>query len=244
VTGPDLFLPPQSAADPPTVVVAPARRRGLGRRRTVIGSAMLAVLVAGGLVVALLLSGGGAAGATAALNSPAAFDGASVDVDQAAGAPDVALLAGGRQRDGRIRLGDDTLLIGKLVSTGAGTLVVAQDNGPNLTVRTDDRTRVIGAGKKGLAALAAGDRVAVRVSGTGGAATAVTVRAPTAHVIGTVTALSGDTATILGASGLSQSVNIAALNPKPAVGDLIVLSGNPDGSTLTANRVRTLPKAS
>jgi hypothetical protein len=111
-------------------------------------------------------------------------------------------------------------------------------------VHTNEGTKVLGAGAKGLAGLTAGDRVVVRVSGSGDAATAVTVRSPKAHVTGTVTALSGDTVTVLRADGLAESVNIAAVNPKPAVGDQVVLSGNADGSTVTADRIRRLPRAS
>jgi hypothetical protein len=244
VTGPDLFLPQsEDPTEPPTVVVASARRRRFSRRRIAIGAALLAVLVGGGMAVALLIPGGSFGGAVAA------FEGRPVDGGQQAAAPAPAPApAGGRQRgqhgDGRDRLGADTLLVGKLVSTGTGTLVVAQDNGATLTVHTNEGTKVLGAGKKGLAGLTAGDRVVVRVSGTGDAAAAVTVRSPKAHVTGTVTALAGDAATVLRADGLAESVNVAAVNPKPAVGALVVLSGTADGSTLTADRMRPLPKAS
>ncbi len=241
MTGPDLFQQADTPADPPTMMTAPRRRPRFGRRRIVIGSALLAVLVAGGSVVALLVPDDGAGGARAA------FGGLPAEGNQqhAATAPQGGPAAGGGARGaGRQPLGDDTLLLGRLVSTGTGTLVVAQDNGPTRTVRTDDNTKVPRAGRKGLAALTPGDRVVVRVSGTGDAATAVVVRSPKAHVTGTVTALSGDTATLLRADGLSETVNVAALNPKPAVGDLVVVSGKADGTTVVAERSRALPKAS
>ena len=89
------------------------------------------------------------------------------------------------------RLGDDTLP-GRLRGLRAGPLVVTPDGAPQRTLRTDGDTRVRGGGNTGLGDLQAGERVVVRIDGTGEAARAVAVLVPPTRVIGTVTAVAGD----------------------------------------------------
>jgi hypothetical protein len=243
VTDQNLFDPAPPPAEPPTVALQPGSlrpgslrsgslrpgSRWPGRRRATLGAAVLGVLAATGLTVALLLPADARADAVAAAPAVSAPPGA-------ADGPD-------RQRRGEAhQLGADTLLIGSVVSTADGNLVVAQDGGPQRTVHTSGSTRIHGAGQQGLAGLRAGDRVLIRVSGTGDAATAVTIRTPKTHVTGTVSAIDGDTATVLRPDGLTTSVNVAAVNPKPAVGNLVVLTGRADGATVVADRARVLPR--
>ena len=142
------------------------------------------------------------------------------------------------------RLGDDTLLAGSVVSVTQGSLVVTPDGAPQRTLRTDGDTRVRGSGNTGLGDLQAGERVVVRIDGTGEAARAVAVLVPPARVTGTVTAVAGDRITVVQLDGLAAAVDVTALTQKPVVGDLVVLSGTAlDGATLRADGVRFLPKA-
>ena len=239
MTDQNLFAPPEAPADPPTVAVPTRPRRRFGRRHVLVGAALLVLLVVGSVTAVLLSSGGSgvtdpvsrvATGGTGAAATPAPPVG---DPQDAGGA-----------RGGTKGLGGDTLLVGNLVSTADGTIVVAQDGGLERTIRTDGSTRVLGGGRKGLAGLQPGDRVVVRVAGSADAATAVTIQIPKPRVTGTVTALAGDTATVLRGDGLSVPVNIGAVNPKPAVGDLVVISGRAEGPGLTADRLRVLPRVS
>ena len=111
-------------------------------------------------------------------------------------------------------------------------------------MRTDAATRMLGDRAGAPADLQPGARVVVRVAGSGDARTAVSVSSPAGRVTGTVTAVSGDVVTVLQANGLAVNVNVASANPKPAVGDLVAVTGVPDGTTITATRVRVLPKVS
>ncbi len=64
-------------------------------------------------------------------------------------------------------------------------------------------------------------------------------------MIGTVTALTGDRATIASVDGLTVTADVAALSQKPVVGDVVVLTGTAaDASTLRADGIRVLPRAS
>ena len=141
------------------------------------------------------------------------------------------------------------LLVGSVVSNGGGTLVVAPDGGgPNVTVRTDASTRMLGGGRQTPADLRPGARAVVRVSGSGDTARAVSVSSPQTRVTGTITALTGGDLTVLQGSGLAVSVNVASMtaapNPPLAVGDLVAVTGIPNGTSITASRVRVLPRAS
>jgi hypothetical protein len=155
---------------------------------------------------------------------------------------------GGRDDRGRgprgLDAGDSPILIGTVVSTATGTITITPDGGAARTLRTDGDTRVRGNGNTAVGDLQAGERVIVRVSGSGATATAVSIEVPRASVSGTVTALSGDTATITSFDGLVVSANVAALSQKPVVGDVVVLSGTvANGTTITADGIRVLPKA-
>lgn len=143
---------------------------------------------------------------------------------------------------GRGGLANTTGLVGSVVSTGNGTLVVAVDGGNQVTVPTNDRTRVFGA-VSAVSGLQPGQRVLVR---TGADKTAVAVFVPTARATGTITALDGDKATLTGLDGLTEPLDVSALNPKPKVGDMVAVQGTPadNGATLKAQTLRTLPKAS
>lgn len=244
---------PNTPPEPPT---APVARRSRWRRPrgrgAVIGAALVALLVVAGVAAALLIPGHG----------PGRKD------REDFGGPDIGLSGGfgeldglggpgpaGPDRGGPGRggprggapldrgLGDDTLLAGTVVSTADGSIIITPDGGAQRTIRTDGDTRVRGNGNTGLGDLQAGERVVLRISGTGEAATAVTILAPQARVTGTVTALTGDTATVTAIDGLTVTADVTALSQKPAVGDLVVLTGvATNGTTLTADGIRILPR--
>ena len=141
--------------------------------------------------------------------------------------------------------GDQPVLAGSVVSVSSGSLVVAVDGAGQRTLRTDSDTRVFGNDNRAPGDLQAGERVLVQVSGTGDQAIAESIWSPEAHVIGTVTALTGDRATVTSVNGLVINVDVAALSQKPAVGDVVVLTGtSADGSTIRADGIRVLPRAS
>lgn len=233
MTTPD---PPQPPAP------QPARRRFRpGRRGLVIGAVVLGVIVAVGIVAALLVPRG---------------DGVGFGRHGGPGFGDDAGFGGGLDgprdhrgwRDGRggrgidFRLGDDTLLSGTVVSTADGTLVITADGAAQRSLRTDSHTRVFGGDNRSLTDLTAGERVVVRVDGTGDAARVVAAWAPRARVVGTVTALTGDQATLVAVDGLTVTADLTGIGRKPAVGDLVVISGGANGSTLRADELRVLPK--
>ena len=139
------------------------------------------------------------------------------------------------------------MIAGTVVSVSDGTLVVAPDGGgAQRTLHTDANTRFggPGAGQQVLTGLKPGQRVVVEVQGTGATATATAVRAPIARVVGTVTALTGTTATVTATDGLVVQVDVSKANPVPVVGDGIAAAGPVTGTTITADQVRVLPKAS
>lgn len=224
---------PASAAPQPPPDPEPKRRRWRSRGG-IIGAAVLAMVIVAGVAVALLLPG--TPGARPA--PPGA------DVGLLGETGELGPLRGpGRGADPL--LGKDALLVGTLVSTGGGTLVVDVDGAARRTLRTDDHTRVRGGGASALSGLKPGDRVVLRISGAGDAATVASVMTPQSRVTGTVTAVSGDTATVTVLDGRRESVNIARLPQKPGVGDIVIITGTaPDGATVSADRVRVLPKAS
>jgi hypothetical protein len=239
-----------TAPEPPTTVV-PEPRRGWRRYRprgrgAVIGAAVLALLVVAGVASALLLGGDGPG------RGDRGGPGRGPDIGLRGDVGDLDDLVGpGRRGDGPGRggpergLGDDLLLAGTVVATTEGSLVVAPDGAQQRTVRTDDDTRVRGGDNSALGDLAPGERVVVRVDGTGDAATAVSVLVPQARVTGTVTALAADRATVTGVDGLTVVADVSGLSRKPAVGDLVVLTGAAaDGTTLRADGIRVLPRSS
>ena len=141
-------------------------------------------------------------------------------------------------------MGDDPVVAGTVASVANGSIVVNVDNGGQRTLRTDADTEVGGASNSGLGDLQVGERVVVAVEGTGDAATAESIWVPQASVTGTVTALTGDTATMTSVEGLPFTVNVAALSQKPAVGDVVMLTGTADAGAIRADGIRVLPKAS
>jgi hypothetical protein len=139
---------------------------------------------------------------------------------------------------------DEPVITGTVASVANGSIVVNVDGAGQRTLRTGDDTRVRGSSNSGLGDLQVGERVVVSVEGTGDAATADSIWVPQASVTGTVTAVSGDTATVTSVDGLPVTVNTAALTQKPAVGDVVVLTGTADAGTIRADGIRVLPKAS
>lgn len=210
-------------------------RRPRGRA-LVIGAVVLAVLIVGAVVAALLIPGGGPGRDGDRRGGPGiGLTGESGELD---GGP------GRGPRGDRDELGDGPVVIGSVVSTSEGTLVLTPDGDAQRSLRTTDDTRVRGAGNAGLGDLTAGERVVVRVDGTGDAATALTILTPQARVTGTVTALAGTSATVVAADGRTVTADLTALAQQPVVGDVVVLTGTvSDGATLTADGVRILPRA-
>jgi hypothetical protein len=151
----------------------------------------------------------------------------------------------GRGPGGRpFGLGDEPVVTGTVASVANGSIVVNVDGAGQRTLRTDGDTRVRGSSNSGLGDLQVGERVVVGVEGTGDAATAEAIWVPQASVSGTVTAVSGDTATVTSVDGLPVTVNTTALTQKPVVGDVVVLTGTADAGTIRADGIRVLPKAS
>lgn len=132
-------------------------------------------------------------------------------------------------------------LSGSVVSVAPGNLVLAADGAGQVTVPTNDRTRFMGAGN-GLTGLQPGQRVVVRI---GGDKSAVAVFSPKARAIGTITAIAGDRATLVRPDGLTEPVDLAAVNPKPVNGDVVAVSGTAadNGATLKVDTLRPMPRA-
>jgi hypothetical protein len=140
--------------------------------------------------------------------------------------------------------GDDPVVTGTVASVADGSIVVNVDGAGPRTLRTDGDTEVGGPSNSGLGDLQVGERVVVEVEGAGDAATAESIWVPQAGVTGTVTALSGNTATVTSVEGLTVSADVTALSQKPAVGDVVVLTGTADAGTIRADGIRVLPRAS
>ena len=223
--------------EPQTTPAAPPRsarwRRVRPRGRGgVIAAVVVAVLVVGAVAAALLGSAGARGDRVA-----------GPGVGLAADAEGPRGLRGDRGPRGQE---DVPVVVGTVVSTASGTITVTPDGATApRTLRIDATTRVRGNGNSAVGDLQAGERVIVRVTGSGATATAASIEVPKASVTGTVTALSGDTATITSVDGLVVSANVAALSQKPVVGDIVVISGTvANGTTITADGIRVLPKAS
>ena len=216
-----------------TPVPPPPRRSRWPRPRGrggVIAAVVVATLVVGAVAAALLGS------SSERVAGPGV--GRAAESEGFPGGPDR-----GRGQRG-LGQGETPVVVGTVVSTATGTITITPDGGAARTLRTDGDTRVRGNGNTAVGDLQAGERVIVRVSGSGATATAVSIEVPKASVSGTVTALSGDTATITSVDGLVVSANVAALSQKPVVGDVVVLTGTvANGMTITADGIRVLPKA-
>jgi hypothetical protein len=242
-----------STTEPPTSEVPPRRpwRSRLRSRGAVITAAVAALVVIGGVTAALLLP-----------DHDGGRFGPGVDRAGWAGPPWAegghgpmgGHWGGGYRGDDDDRfedqgprgggLGDEPVVTGTVASVANGSIVVTVDGAGQRTIRTDGDTRVRGSGNSGPGDLQVGERVVVAVEGTGDAATAESIWVPQASVAGTVTALSGDTATVTSVEGLTVAVNTAALSQKPAIGDVVVLTGTADAGTIRADGIRVLPKAS
>lgn len=221
------------------------RRRRPRGRLLVIGAVVLAALVVAGVVAALLVPGGPGRGDDRRGGPGIGLTGEYEELGPSGGPGGVGGPGRGDRGPRGEGLGDDAVLVGTVVSTSDGTLVVTPDGAAQRSLRTTDDTRVRGSGNAALGDLAPGERVVVRVDGIGDAATAVSVTTPQARVTGTVTALTGTSATVVAVDGRTVTVDVAGLGQQPAVGDVVVLTGTiTDGATLTADGVRILPRAS
>ncbi len=233
-------------SSPTTPQQLPPRRSRLGRRGPAVGAAVLALLVVAAVAVAFLVGGPGRdrdRGGPAGFGGPAQFD----DERRGDGRPGDGWGGGGRGDrgpGGGAGLGDGPVLTGTVVSVADGALVVAADGCAQRTLRTDDATRVRGGDDGALGDLQAGERVAVAVEGTGDTAVARTVWSPDASVTGTVTAVTGDRATVLSVEGLPVTADVAALSQRPVAGDVVVLTGTAADQVLRAEEIRILPAAS
>ncbi|WP_345612031.1 hypothetical protein [Pseudonocardia adelaidensis] len=239
-----------STTEPPTSEIPPRRswRSRLRSRGAVITAAVAALVVIGGVTAALLLP-----------DHDRGRFGPGVDRAGWSGPPWAEGRHGGPMGghwgddDDRFEgqggprgfgSGNEPVVTGTVASVANGSIVVTVDGAGQRTIRTDGDTRVRGSGNSGLGDLQVGERVVVEVAGTGDAATAESIWVPQASVAGTVTALGGDTAIVTSVEGLTVTVNTAALSQKPAVGDVVVLTGTADGGTIRADGIRVLPKAS
>lgn len=249
--------PPTEQNPHPPPAPPPGRRPWRSRLRSrgvIIGAAVVALLVVGGVAAALLIPdrdrhfgpGFGRMESTGEIDDRGAPWGGPSGGPWAGpeGGPWRGEAGfGGHDRGGVP--GNAAVLTGTVSAVSSGTLVVNVDGGAQRTLRTDGGTRVQGVANSGLGDLQAGERVVVQVQGTGDAATARTVWTPQARVTGTITALAGDRATVTSIDGLTVTVDVAALSQKPVVGDVVVLTGvATDGSTIRADGIRVLPRAS
>lgn len=138
------------------------------------------------------------------------------------------------------RLGaDERVVVGMVAGSGANELTVAQDGGAQTAIPTDEDTRVRGADNHELSDLDAGERVMVRVGSDDTAAVVSVVRA---HVLGTVTALDGDRATVLRPDGLAVPVDLSGVQERPAVGTVVAVRGSAQdgGGVLRAEEVSSV----
>jgi hypothetical protein len=247
--------PPTEQSPLPPPAPPPGRRPWRSRPRSrgvIIGAAVVALLVVGGVTAALLIPdrdrhfGPG----FGRMESIGELDDRGGPWGGPRGGPEAGPWGGegafgGHDRGGVRGIGNAAVLTGTVTGVSSGTLVVNVDGGAQRTLRTDGDTRVQGVANSGLGDLQAGERVVVQVQGTGDAATARTVWTPQARVTGTVTALAGDRATVTSIDGLTVTVDVAALSQRPVVGDVVVLTGvAADGSTIRADGIRVLPRAS
>jgi hypothetical protein len=225
----------------------------------IVGAVILAVLVAGGVAVALLIPDRhrgfdriGPVGERGSWGAPWQGSGGPGEGPWGGGGPgggpwghgDRFSAPGRGDERGPRGMGDAPVLVGTVASVADGTLVVNVDGSGQRSLRTGGDTRVRGGQNSGLGDLQTGERVVVQVQGTGATATARAVWTPQARVVGTVTALSGDRATLTSIDGLTVTADVAALSQKPVVGDVVVLTGvAADPSTIRADGIRVLPRS-
>ncbi|WP_433278805.1 hypothetical protein ACQPZA_05095 [Pseudonocardia xinjiangensis] len=240
---------------PPPPPPRPWRSR-IRSRGVIIGAVIVALLVAGGVAAALLIPDRGRFGPGFDRHGPMGELGAPGAPwhgpgnggpwhGPGPGGPGPGGPFGGPPRGGGPGLANAPVLTGTVVSVADGTLVVNVDGGAQRTLRTDGDTVVQGAQNSALGDLQTGERVVVQVQGTGATAVARAVWTPQASVTGTVTALTGDRATVTSVDGLTVTVDVTALSQKPVVGDVVVLTGvAADATTIRADGIRVLPRAS
>ncbi|SHK90606.1 hypothetical protein SAMN05443637_11452 [Pseudonocardia thermophila] len=246
-----------STTEPPTTPAPaehppppPKRRRRPTRSLVLLALGGLALFVVGGVAGALLFSRPAHTDAPGVIHLDARepWDGPPW-VDTPPGRPDRwsgpdRELDRGPGRGPGISFGTrGPLVLGTVDSVGDGTLVVTPDGAAPRTLRTDDRTRVAGPGGRSVSDVKPGQRVVVVVDGSGDSATAVSIWVPQTRFVGTVTAVNGDTATVTTANGLVATVNTGSVSPKPAVGDVVAISGAASGTTITATTITVLPRA-
>lgn len=229
------------------------RRSRIGRRRGLwIGAGVLVLLVVVGVAAAWLAPGRGhPRGPFAGPDGPPPRPVELLEYVEHAGprwdGPDWGPPGRGRWDRGPRARGwraGDGVLAGTVRSVSPDSITVAVDGGGERTVRAGSRTRVIGDTDTELADLQPGERIVVAVEGTGSDATARTIWSPRARVTGTVTALDGGRATVMGFDGIAVTVDVSRLSEPPAVGDVVTLTGTPADGGVRADAVRELPKAS
>lgn len=220
------------------VVQSPQHSRGRRAKGWAVAAGALALVVAGG-GAAMALSRPAGATSPAALSSAAGQPVADGTAGQqrADGAP-------GQQRPNK-PLGIDKVVTGTVVSFSGSTLVVDVDVDAGstetftLSARLQARLKADG-GTHPAAVPAKGDRIVVAASGTSPNYVAEIVRVIHPRVVGTVTAVNGDTLTVVDPQGFSYTVDISGVTPKPtiAIGDHIVAVGTVSGANqLTATKV-------
>jgi hypothetical protein len=163
------------------------------------------------------------------------------DAGQAGQAPNARPLRHGRFGHGPLRLAEgEKVVAGAVGSVGDGKLVVRKDNGTEVSVATDAKTKVRGAKHTALSDLKAGERVVIKV-GTDGVADGVLV--VRAHAAGTITKLDGDHATLVRLGGLRVELDLSGVSERPAVGTVVVAVGTATdgGATLKVEQIRELP---
>ncbi|MCR3748094.1 hypothetical protein [Lentzea californiensis] len=186
---------------------------------------------AGAIVAAVGLTVGGIAVATAAEGPDrppnAAF------AERHLGAP------GGPGKPGRpdkAKLKDSTLVVGRVKSVETGKLTITKDDGSEVSLTTDNSTKLRGGD---LAGLKADQRVTVRVKD----GKALNVALAKAQARGTVKDVNGNTATLIQVDGLQTSLDLSSVTEKPKNGDLVTVSGSvTDGKTIKVDQLRRLAK--
>jgi hypothetical protein len=232
--------------DQPTQQLPPApppKRRS----RVLVLSAALGVLLVAGVLAAVFATGNQEQAPAEEdldlLFAPAAAEQGRVDEPPPdhAGRPDRPDRPFRHWRHGPLHLDEgEKVVAGAVVAVDAGNLVVRKDNGAEVTVPTDDDTKVRGKGNRELSDLEPGERVIVKAGPDGQADAVLAVRA---HAAGTITRLEGDRATVVGPGGLSKELDLSGVPERPAVGTVIVAVGTAadGGATLKVEQLRELP---